>query len=216
MNKHTFQNIIIFIFIALFAFACARISDNVLQVGDLNTVVDKLLHMGNGIFKWDGTDQKLKFSNDAGVSFKAIGSGAGGSGGINLLENPDFESGILNWTASGGVFAHITSGVNLLIGEGSATIDFSATSETLDSDLELIPNGLKGRTCSTSMIYLADTISVGDVQLVVNDGTNDLITPIDLVPTSGVALQVSAVFPCPTSGSIKLRLQSTAEFKSPT
>lgn len=181
---------------------------------DVVFTVDIGLGGANPLLKWNDTTGKWQFSND-GSLFQDIGSGGGGAGGVNLLINADFEADESDWTETGSaVLAHVTSGSNLLIGLGSITIDFSASGEFLRSTLVAVPNGLVNRSCSSKLLYLSDSLVLGDVTYtVVDDLSNVLVDPVDLPPTTnGTAVTISIGYPCPAAGrSIQIELESTAD-----
>lgn len=66
----------------------------------------------------------------------------------NILEskNPGFENNKAGWTASGGTFAIVTSGSNILTGARSATWDSGSAAQTFTSSAITIPNGLVTRS----------------------------------------------------------------------
>ena len=194
----------------------AKITTNRLQIGN-NTAedIDIEFEKGNGTtnprFRWNDTTGAITFTND-GTNFFDVGSGAGGGGGgINVLTNPGFESGTTAWTASGGSFTTTTAGAEVGAGGQSGKWDPSATAQTLEGDIQAIPNILQENSCLVQLSYLWDSGVAGDINLRVNDGTNDLTQPLDLTQTSGVWTKAFIAFPCPASGNFKLVLTSTAD-----
>ncbi len=141
------------------------------------------------------------------ISSGLIGGG-GGSSGINLLSDPGFEiTGSLSsyWTATGGTLAEVTSGSNLLIGGGSATYQATASSQSMQSSLYAIPNGLKGANCSASMLYLgADT----NYFFTVSNGSSTIASQQLTAVSSPTPLTLT--FQCPTSGSLQIEIVSIA------
>ena len=78
-------------------------------IGAKTSTANKIIAVEKG----DGSQPALRYnvtngaweqSND-GTSFGPIGSGAGGAGGVNLLKNNGAESGLTDWTNSGGTFS---------------------------------------------------------------------------------------------------------------
>ncbi len=130
---------------------------NTFRLGDGNPALDKKVIFNQGTspyptLKWNSASSTLQFSND-GVTFSDLGSGSGSGQGFNVLVNPDFESGIVQgWTNSGGTFAAVSSGSNLLLGKGSATFTASGSGQFVASSAYLVPNGLLGRACAVSML----------------------------------------------------------------
>lgn len=62
----------------------AKITDNILRIGDNNPAVDKIIDLSDGIIKWNASANKLQFSNDAGGGFDDI---AGAAGTLVELQN---------------------------------------------------------------------------------------------------------------------------------
>lgn len=188
----------------------AKIGENTLRLGD-KTGSNIEFQMGNGRFKWDDTAQQLKFSNDAGGSEKAIGSGGGAGGGLNLLldNNFDFESGDppSAWTASGGTF---TAETGLPLNGGQSGLwDPSVSAQNLDSPLKTVPITLEGNSCLARIFYKWETGSAGDIKLQALDSNSNVLSELDLVPTTGQVREAFVTFTCPTADTIRLRLTST-------
>lgn len=162
----------------------------------------------NPTIRWNESNSVLEFSND-GSSFTNIGSGSGGSAGLNLIAtNPDFEQSLaLGWTATGLSFTAVTSGSNLLFGKQSALVDSSATSQSVASDLYTIPKGLYGRACQASIFYLG-----GDNTYVLKvlDGSSAVVASAAFPAAATGPLQFSLPFQCPSSGTLSLVIASTA------
>lgn len=164
--------------------------------------------------RWNESASKLQFTND-GTNFSDLGSGSGsGGGGYNLItNNPDFESGIgTGWTASGGAFAAATSTPDLLYGSGSATWNPTTTGQTLRSDAYTVLDGLKSRNCLVRISYKG-----GDANYTLRavDGSNTAIAGSSVVLSASTDTSTSyASFTCPSSGSMKLELASTADAAS--
>jgi hypothetical protein len=163
------------------------------------------------------TDYTMTFPPSQGTATQVLvndGSGVlswenqSGSGGGNLLSNPTAEGGVQNWTESGGTLSQDT--VTPISGLASFSWDSNGSSQTLDSDLETIPTKLKGKQCLARFDYTYIGGSLGDINVVVHDGTDDLTTPVDLNVSDGTSsLQAQIGFLCPTSGGVQLRFTST-------
>lgn len=127
---------------------------------------------------------------------------------VNILENPGFENGLTRWSNAGsGVFALEISGANLALGARSASWDAAAASDTLTSRQITIPSGLQGRACFASFLYKGGDTNI-DVEVI--DGA------IAVQATSTLAVQTAWTleqlsFTCPTSGTLAIRLISTAD-----
>lgn len=163
----------------------------------------------NPVIRWNESNSVLEFSND-GTSFLNVGSGSGGGGGgLSILAtNPDFEQSLaLGWTASGLSFTATTVGSNLLFGKQSALIDSSATGQNVISDAYVIPAGLWGKSCSAQVFYKGGDATY---KLQALDGSNAVITEAFFPGPSVATVPFSVSFPCPSSGSLKLAIASTA------
>lgn len=126
---------------------------------------------------------------------------------VNIIQNAGFENGRAKWTASGGTFAAVTSGSNLLDGRGSVTWDSSASSQTLTSTAVAIPRGLYGRTgLAQCLIQTPSGTATHTIQAF--DGTNILASQTVTSSTTPSIARVNFIFP--TSGNIQLRLVSVA------
>lgn len=132
---------------------------------------------------------------------------AGVSAPFQVLQNPGFESGRANWTASGGTFLAVTSGTNLLRGRGSVTWDSSSASQTLVSSSIAIPRGLLGRNGEASCLIQVPS-GTGTHTLQAFDGTNVLGSAT--IRSSATALRTTVNFIFPSSGNIQLRVVSVA------
>lgn len=188
---------------------------NKLKIGD-KTASDKVIEFDKGSgttnpkIKWSNSSSKLQFTHD-GTNFKDIGSGAGGGGGINLLtdDNFDFEAGTTNWTVSGGTLTSETG--SPLFGAASGSFDASASSQNLDSTTKTIPVGLLGTNCLAQVAFRYPSGSSGDYKLQALDGSSNVLAELSIPLTVGSGAENAyVVFSCPTSGSLKLRITSTA------
>lgn len=164
----------------------------------------------NAQIRWNESATALEFTKD-GSTFKKFGSGSGsgGGGGFNVLTNAGFEDGsTANWTNSGGTYAEVTSGSNLLFEEKSVTFDASSTGQYVESDLYTVPVGLYGSTCEASINYKG-----GDTNLVLKviDGTAATIATRTFEAASTDRRPFGVTFACPTSGTFKSRVESTAD-----
>lgn len=137
-------------------------------------------------------------------------SGTGGlieTGSYQLLKNPSFEATTYsaNWTASGGTLAAATS-TNIFFGK-SATWDASSASQTLTTDAVTVPEGFKGNNCEAA-VYVKVPSGTAIHKVQAWDGTN-VLAEADLI-NSVYFTKNTVPFPCPTSGTIALRLVSVA------
>lgn len=176
-------------------------------------IFDKGLGASNPRFRWNETNDVLEFSND-GTTFRQIGSGSGGGGGVNLftLFNADFETGSppQNYTASGGTFVAETT--NPMFGDQSGKWDSNASSQTLASDAVQIEQGFIGRRCSGDLYYRWPSGVAADLKFQILD-TGVVVSEVELSPTTGsnVAVAQPPAFDCPdtTTDTLQWRLLST-------
>lgn len=125
---------------------------------------------------------------------------------FNLLDNGNFEKKLSGWTNSGGTFSHVVSGSNLIFDKGSATFDASATSQYIQTKLYTVTEGLKGASCMGRVYYKG-----GDSNLVLKvlDGSSNLLGSTTFAAATATSV-LNVAFPCPSSGSVRLRVESTA------
>lgn len=209
------KNFLAILFTSSLALAQSQIPNNTLKLGQKNsTNKDIIFDVDNGAanprLRANGTTKRLQFTNDGSV-YRDIGSGSGSGGnGINLLSNGGFETGITDgWTSSGGTFAEVTSGTNLLYQEKSASFVTTATGQYFESTAIAIPEILKGQNCYVKISYKgADS----NGYLTVFDSTTEIIPSAAraiLNSTAGTK-EAKTYFTCPSTGSLKLRVSSTA------
>ena len=132
----------------------------------------------------------------------------------NMVLNSGGELNSSDWAGTGSsVTAHNTTAGNVGAGKGSISWDASATGEFLRSTLVTIPNDLKGKACSAKFSYLGGS---ANIRYRVTDGSSTIAGyGIDSSATIGGAAAtytdtVYMTFTCPTSGGLKLELESTA------
>lgn len=185
---------------------------NTLNVGDAaNTNKTLKFNKGAGSpeIRYNSTNSKLEFTNDGSV-YRSIGSGAGGGSGINLLDNPGFEDGIaVNWSNTGGTYAAAIA-PNILYQTTSVAFTPSAGSQFFESQAVVIPPVLYGQKC---MVKIAYTGADANVYLTPMDGTGTELVPTSaraVANASGGTKALKVYFDCPASGSMKMRVQSTA------
>lgn len=121
-----------------------------------------------------------------------------------LLLNPAFENGKQKWAVSTGSFS-VTSGAG---GQSYAVWDAGAASETFMSSLETIPTKLQGENGIVEC-NIKTPSGTATHTLTVNDGTNDLVTPITIQSSSSRFVSTTLNFIFPSSGSIRAKLAST-------
>ncbi len=197
----------------LFAASSQRLGSDTVNIGnptDVNKVLKFDLNNGsaNPAIRGNNANGKVEFSQD-GTNWKAIGSGSGGSGGINLLvDNPDFEAGIsVNWTNSGGAYAAAGTPLHDLV---SPTFNASAGSQYVRSDAYAIPAGLYSGPCLASVRYKT-TENTNKYKLQVLDGTDAELATVDLDQSNSLTQNGYLAFACPASGSLKLQILSSGD-----
>lgn len=203
-----------------------NIAGDLLKVGDgTNTNKEVVFDIGAGVnnprFRWNSTNNVLEFSVD-GAAYKKIGSGSGGGGGINALQdlNFDFETGTppQDWTASGGTF--IAETTLPLFGEQAGSWDASALNQTLDSALAPITSGYLGRICQAEITYKYASGSNGDYQLIARKYDDSLASEVDvaildLTVTGTDSRLAQLVFDCPDDVADDLRVRIQAKVADP-
>lgn len=191
----------------------AKIGDDILRVGT-KTGADIEVQMGEGRLQWDSATSKMKFSNDAGVTLKDIGSGGGG-GAQNFFENGDAESGTLGWTNTGsGTFITFTS--TPINGLSSYRWDAAAQNDVLRTDQVAIPEKFKGQACQIEFSFTGGTSDLVKPQVV--DSSNvklpgatfqNQIDGSDFLQVQTVIVTRSIFFICPSSGTIAFEFLQT-------
>jgi hypothetical protein len=214
MNRILFATLFAILQVAP-VFAQNQMQGTTLKLGSPTTAnKDIIFDISNGAanprIRANGTTDRLEFTND-GSLFKILGSGSGGgSSGINLLANPGFEDGATSsWTNSGGTYAEVTSGSNLLFGEKSATFQAANSGEYFQSELVTIPEILKGKPCA---VYIHSKGGDGNLKIQVVDGAGALIQTgsEQVIFPNPVSQRTGVGFGCPTSGQMRLKVISTA------
>lgn len=129
---------------------------------------------------------------------------------VQLLENPGFEHGIAKWTAAGSsTLAATTTASNVGYGRAAASWDAAAASDTLTSNPVSVPVALQGGSamCDASVWYKG-----GDTNLTLQvvDGSANVLASQALVAATNYAVAGPLSFPCPTSGTVALRISASA------
>lgn len=190
-----------------------NMNTDTVNIGDGTAADQKLLFdAGNGgsnaYIGWDEVDQTLKFSND-GATVKAIGSGSGAGGGINILAevNADFEEGSSKWTASTPAqLTIIESGT--FLGKKSGRWDAASSGDNLVGTQTVLPGALNsgGVLCLAEMYYKGGD---ANIDFEVYNGTTALFTKT--LEASTVWKRAFITFTCPSSGTLAPRLYANAD-----
>ena len=131
---------------------------------------------------YNTTEKKAKVYD--GATWKGLGSGSGGGGGIQLNENGDFESGLVNYSATSGltstsVLGEVGKGVN------SGKWDAAADTDTFQTDYFLVEPLLEGKSCLAEFYYKWDAGTLTHLNVKVEAETaGDQTIAVDLVPTA--------------------------------
>lgn len=183
---------------------------NSVSIGD-GTASNKTLKFNKGAsspeIRYNNTLGKLEFSNDA-TNYKAIGSGSGAGGGINLIQdaNWDFENGATTWSASGGTFTADSS--TPLFDLQSGVWDSSAAAQTFSSSLVTIQRGFIGRKCQAEIYYRWPSGVAGDIKFQAVDQVPNVLAEVSLNPTTGSNVSpVFLTFDCPSTATDQLRVR---------
>ncbi len=181
---------------------------------DRTIIFNKGAGAANPAIKWNNSSSKIQFSND-GTTFKNIGAGSGGSGGINLLsDNPDAESGSANWSASGGAFTTTTTAANVANGAASFVFTPSAGAQTLTTTAYAPTGGMTDRSCLAAIFYKT---TEGTNKYILNalDASDNILGTATLDSTNGVYAYGYAPFLCPTATTTSVKLQVKAAASTP-
>jgi len=127
----------------------------------------------------------------------------------NLLKNAGFEARKSGWTATGASLLTLETSTPAL-GKYSAKWDPSASGEFLRSELVPVPELLKGKTCTIDAEVKWPSGVDGEIKIQVSDGTQ-AIAGLDLQAGSDWRATPIIEFTCPSSGSIRWELESTAD-----
>ena len=155
-----------------------------------------------GLMTFNETTNELNLYN--GTAWGSVAGGGGGSGGLNILDNPDANSGILNWTGVNGTVTRETG--SPLEGAGSfiLTTDGGSSAAQSNADAVTIPSVLKGKNCLIKIDYQT-TYAAFD--LIVWDGAAKIISETLPVNASPQTQTKKFTFVCPDSGSLTYRIE---------
>lgn len=191
-------------------------NSNNLELGDNVATGDKSIVIKRGgsdpVIKWNETLDRLEFSND-GTLFKAVGSGGGGQGGINILTNGSFEDGIsLGWTNSGGTFTQETYDDPTESNLKFARFVASGSGQYVETSLTVVPTFL-GAGCQAQFEKYA-TVTDAAWKIVALDSSGNVLATQNFNQSGGASTFISTPilsFPCPAAGdTVKARIESLA------
>jgi hypothetical protein len=189
-------------------FGTASNTNRLLLPKDTTSNLDALTDTAS-LFAFDTTLNKPVFNDGSG--WQEVGSGSGGSSGINLLSesNANAEDGVSTpWTETGGGTLTVTStAANVGNGTYAFSYDSSANNDTADSPAITIPAGLFGQNCLLEFRYKGFGTSTS---FQVYDGTTVLDTYA--VPSAASSYRlVQRNFTCPTSGTLQMRIAASGD-----
>lgn len=121
----------------------------------------------------------------------------------------DFSTGKAAWTQSGGTFAIVTSGSNLLYPGAGATFQASGSGQYIETKTVAVPQGLADQQCQARLRYrgLGSTYKLRAL----NSSNVALSDDVTLLDDSVNKVVAKNFFRCPAAGTlIKFRLESTA------
>jgi hypothetical protein len=168
---------------------------------DIKWIFDIGSGASNPFIPWDNTNSRLSFAND-GTNAKPLGTGGGGDGGINVLENGDAEAGTNGFTFTGsGTFGNLTGADQIYKGDASFNLDFSAASETLKSDEYTIGGGLRGQGCQAEFAYYGGD---SNIEVKVFNGNDTQLGDTHTIAASTIWTKESIFFPCASADAIGL------------
>jgi hypothetical protein len=127
--------------------------------------------------------------------------------GKNIATNGGFENGKAGWAATGGTFATVTSGTNLLNGKVSGTWNSDGAGQVLNETAIVIPKGLYGKN-GVAMCRIQTPSGTSTHTFGVHDVSSALVTTT--VISSTLPTYVFANFIFPSSGNVSIRFTSVA------
>lgn len=131
---------------------------------------------------------------------------------FNILPQPGFENRTTGWSVTSGTFTTTQVTADVARGRFSAawTVPASTAAGTvLQSDPISVPPGLMGRSCVAIVLSRGNAATNGTMSLDAYDGTTAygaraISNAVTYTRTSSTA------FTCPTSGTLRLRIKTTA------
>lgn len=179
-----------------------KITEDTLILGKPNSATDIEIKdpTGNNILKVNKTTDTWQFSNDAGANFLDIGAGGGGgSGALNVLENPNAEAGLQAISNTGGTLTEVTTpAADILEGSKSFRFDPASQNDVVAFDAVTISKGLYGRSCEARVQYIGgDTES----RIEVVDANSDVLGSLDM-PEHSIYGPESVFFLCPSEADV--------------
>ncbi len=152
--------------------------------------------------------QKIMFKSIIGLALLSPLALGGPSPNFELFrpqDNTDCESGKGKWTAS--TASQLTTTTSALMGIRSCVFDGAATNDFAETALVTIPIFMRSQTCVVSYVY-----SGGDANqnISARDGSGVLVGSAKTLAVQASPIQDSFSVTCPSSGSLKVRITSTA------
>jgi hypothetical protein len=123
------------------------------------------------------------------------------------LQNPGFENGLFGWAATVGDAPTLDT-TDPAFGSTALSWDANNASGLLEPNNVTVAKGNYGKACLARAYVRYNSGTAGDYQFTVNDGTNDLVTALDIAISADYQI-IEVGFTCPTSGSYKPIFKST-------
>lgn len=144
-----------------------------------------------------------------------LGGSGGSAGGIELLKNPGFESGVITngWSSSGGTATLITSGSHLMFGNATASWVATASAQTFSS-LAMAVNGLSSTNCS-AYIYYNYAGTSGDYSIRVINQSSAILASATLSQTANSTQSQVLTWVCSSTTTDTVKLQVVSNVSSP-
>lgn len=155
------------------------------------------------------SDNKFYQLNSSGSETLLAGAGGSGTGAFNVIQNnPGAElAATTNWSASGGTFTTTNTAASVAF-DSNAFAWTPSGAQNVRSDAYTIPAGLYGRNCN-AYVYLKGGDAT-NYSVKVLDGSNVTISSNTITQAYSTYSLVSQNFICPSSGSLKLSIESAA------
>jgi hypothetical protein len=130
------------------------------------------------------------------------------TGNTNILKNPGFEdTSIATWTASGGIVTN--NSTSKATGTKGLSWDSDSASQTLVSDLIVVPNGFQGNN-GYAYCNIKTVSGTATHTFTVDNGTTNIVTPVTINSSTDRFQRTSVNFVYPSSGSIRIKITSVA------
>lgn len=130
----------------------------------------------------------------------------------NILPQPGYENRTTGWSVTSGTFTTTQSSDDVGRGRFSASWTVPASTSSgilLQSDPITVPAGLRGRQCVGIILSKGNAGTNGTMTLDAYDGTN-IYGARAISDSTFYSRTATTVFTCPISGTLRLRVRTTA------